>query len=221
MTSAVTIKGNKYGIRLLLSPSVSYESIKQEMATKFKEMENFFGTGKMAISFEGRMLSDREQEELIGIIHENCNISIVCIMDDDPVQEERFQNGVMQAMMEFDTSTGQFYKGNLRSGQVLEMEKSVIILGDVNPGATVVSRGNIIVLGALKGTAYAGVGGNTNCFVAALSMHPMQIRIADSIARSSDKPSKKELQNPKIAYLENGNIYIEPLDKRALNDIKL
>ena len=221
MTSAVTIKGNKYGIRVQLSPVVSYEEIKTEMAVKFKDMEHFFGDGKMAISFEGRLLTDRQQEELIGIIHENCNINIVCIIEDDPAREQQFRQGVEQAMMEFDSSTGQFHKGNLRSGQTLEVEKSIIVLGDVNPGASVVSKGNIIILGALKGTAFAGASGNQNCFVVALSMQPMQIRIADSIARSPDKPAAKENHEPKIAFLEEGNIYIEPLNKSVLNDIKL
>ena len=221
MNSSVTIKGNKYGILVHLSPVASYEEIKQEMATKFKDAEKFLGDGKMAVSFEGRLLTDRQQEELVGIIHENCNLNIVCIMDNDPKLEQRFMQSVNEAMMEFDSSTGQFHKGNLRSGQMLEFEKSVIIIGDVNPGASVVSKGNIIILGALKGTAFAGASGNQNCFVVALSMQPMQIRIADSIARSPDKPAAKENQEPKIAFLEEGNIYIEPLTKSVLNDIKL
>ncbi len=221
MASSVTIKGNQYGIRVILSPVASYDEIKQEIAVKFKEMDHFFGNGKMAISFEGCLLSDRQQEELIGIIHENCNISIVCIMDNDPVQEQRFKQGVSAAIAEFDASTGQFHKGNLRSGQSLEFEKSVIIIGDVNPGANITSKGNIVVLGSLKGNAFAGASGNPNCFVVALSMQPMQIRIADSIARAPDKPEEIRDHEPKIAFLEEGNIYIEPLTKSVLNDIKL
>lgn len=62
-----------------------------------------------------------------------------------------------------------FIKGTLRSGQVLESETSIIILGDVNPGATVVSKGNVVVLGALKGTIHAGATGNEASFVAALN----------------------------------------------------
>lgn len=49
----------------------------------------------------------------------------------------------------------------------------------------------------------------------------MQIRIADTIARSPDKPRKKEPKETKIAFWENGNIYIEPLDKDVLGDIRL
>jgi septum site-determining protein MinC len=55
----------------------------------------------------------------------------------------------------------------------------------------------------------------------ALDMSPMQIRIADTIARSPDKPVKEEVKEPKIAFLENGSIYIEPLNKNVLHDISL
>ena len=119
---------------------------------------------------------------------------------------------------------GRFYKGTLRSGQVLESETSVIILGDVNPGARVISKGNVIVLGSLKGNIFVGAAGNENAFVAALSMEPMQIRIGDVIARCADNApvkKKKAEDKPKIAYVEDGNIYIEPITKEVLNDINL
>jgi septum site-determining protein MinC len=55
----------------------------------------------------------------------------------------------------------------------------------------------------------------------ALDMRPTQIRIADTIARAPDNPVKEEKREPKIAFLEEGSIYIEPLTKNILNDIRL
>ena len=99
----------------------------------------------------------------------------------------------------------------------------IIILGDVNPGARVISKGNVVVLGCLKGLVFAGANGNHDSFVVALEMAPMQIRIGDVIARSSDsvqlKPSKTV--DPKIAFVDDNNIYIEKLDKNILSDIRL
>ncbi len=83
-----------------------------------------------------------------------------------------------------------FYKGTLRSGQVFEADGSVVVLGDVNPGGKVVAKGSVIVLGSLKGNIFAGVDGNENAFVVALEMSPMQIKIGDIIARSSDSGNK-------------------------------
>ena len=86
-------------------------------------------------------------------------------------------------------------------------------------GAKVVSKGNIVILGSLKGNAFAGASGNPNSFVVALDMNPVQIRIGDTIARCSDKPKKSSKSETKIAYVDGGNIYIDPLNKEVLNDL--
>jgi septum site-determining protein MinC len=221
MNNSVIIKGNKYGIVVVLSPDVPFEELKQSIAEKFTESSKFFENAKMAISFEGRKLTNDEQREILDVISENADMHIVCIMDSDPEVQESFKKTLEQRLMELSNNTGQFYKGILRSGASLEFETSVIIIGDVNHGARVVSKGNIIVLGSLKGTAFAGATGNTNSFVVALDMTPTQIRIADTIARAPDKPVKEEIKEAKIAFLEDGNIYIEPLNKNILQDISL
>jgi len=221
MNNSVIIKGNKYGIVVVLSPDIPFEEIKQLVKTKFQESSKFFENAKMAISFEGRKLTNDEQREILDIIHENTDMHIICVIENDPEVEEKFRKPLEQKLMELSSNTGQFYKGILRSGASLEFETSVVIIGDVNHGARVVSKGNIIVLGALKGTAYAGATGNTNSFVLALDMNPTQIRIADVIARAPDKPVKNEVKEAKIAFLEDGNIYIEPLNKNILQDIRL
>lgn len=221
LNNAVMIKGNKYGIIVVLSPDETFDTLKELIAEKFKESSKFFDNAKMAISFEGRKLSNEEQREILDIIEENTDMHIVCVIDDDEEKEEHFRKSLEQKLMELENNTGQFYKGILRSGTSLEFESSVVIIGDVNHGARVVSKGNIIILGALKGNAFAGATGNTNSFVVALDMRPTQIRIADSIARSPDKPVKEESKETKIAFLENGNIYIEPLSKSVLQDINL
>lgn len=221
MNNSVVIKGNKYGIIVVLSPDVPFDELKLVIAEKFRESSKFFENAKMAISFEGRKLTNDEQRDILDIIGENADMHIVCVMDNDDEVQEKFHKTLDQRLMELSNNTGQFYKGILRSGASLEFETSVIIIGDVNHGARVVSKGNIIVLGALKGNAFAGATGNTNSFVVALDMFPTQIRIADTIARSPDKPVKEEAKEAKIAFLEEGNIYIEPLNKNILQDINL
>jgi septum site-determining protein MinC len=219
--NSVIIKGNKYGIIVVLSPEVPFEELKHQVEEKFKESSKFFENAKMALSFEGRKITTEEQKEILDIISENTDMHIVCVIENDTETEELFHKTLDQKLLELSNNTGQFYKGILRSGASLEFETSVVIIGDVNHGARVVSKGNIIVLGSLKGNAFAGATGNTNAFVVALDMSPMQIRIADTIARSPDKPVKEEVKEPKIAFLENGNIYIEPLNKNVLHDISL
>lgn len=221
MGNPVIIKGNKYGIVLVLDSELSFSDLKEEVRNKFRESSKFYDDAQMAISFEGRELTNEEQREIINIIGEETDLHVVCIVDKDEKTEEIFKKSLDEKLLELSNKTGQFYKGNLRSGQVLESETSIIVIGDVNPGARIVSKGNVIVLGALKGTVIAGASGNNNSFVVALDMKPGQIRIADTIARAPDKPIEKDVKEPQIAFLEDGNIYIEPLSKEAVNDINL
>lgn len=221
MNNSVVIKAYNGGIVVVLDPTLNYEDLKVEIASKFKASAKFFDNAQMAISFEGRALTDEEKIEILGIISENSDLHIVCIVENDPDKDKQFQKSISEKLMELNTNTGQFYKGNLRSGQVLEVETSIIIIGDVNPGAKVVSKGNIIILGSLKGNVFAGATGNEKSFVVALDMNPVQIRIADVIARSPDKPVKNAVKETKIAFVEDGNIYIEPLDKNVIGDLTI
>ncbi|PXV95531.1 septum site-determining protein MinC [Lachnotalea glycerini] len=219
--NSVVIKSNKYGIVVRLDETTPYDELLVEIANKFKESEKFFKDAKMVLSFEGRKLTEDEERDILDVISENSKIHIVCIIDEDEKREQRFRKTLEEKLNEINSRDGQFYKGTLRSGQILEAETSLVILGDVNPGAKVISKGNVIILGALKGNVYAGATGNPSSFVVALEMNPVQIRIGDVIARSSDETRKNIGNEPKISYVEDGNIYIEPISKSVLNDINL
>lgn len=227
MQQPVVLKSNKYGINLILSDDMEFKELLQCIVDKFKESEGFFKNAKMAISFEGRTLTQEEEFQIVEAITENSSVNIICILDNDQLKEELVHQKIDQFEEEQAGKTGEFYKGTLRSGQVLDCETSVVVIGDVNPGAKVISKGNIVILGALKGNAYAGANGNELAFVAALDMDPVQIKIGDVIGRSADKTStdkkKKKQQTPpaepQVAIVKDGNIYIEPITKGLLNSI--
>ena len=218
MNNAVVIKGTTYGFSVYMDEQADFATITKEVGEKFKESAKFFGNAKMAISFSGKVLTDEQQRQLLDVIAENSEVQIVCVIDKNSETEEEHRRSLEEHLQAMDSSNGQFYKGNLRSGQVLETETSIIILGDVNQGATITSKGNIIVLGALLGNVYAGAGGNENAFVMALDLDPVQIRIADTIARAPDKVGKmlwkrekEQTKEPKIAFRSGDNIFIEPV----------
>ena len=227
MQQPVVLKSNKYGINLILNDDMEFKELLQCIIDKFKESEGFFKNAKMAISFEGRKLTQEEEFQIVEAITENSSVNIICILDNDQLKEELVRQKIEQFEEEQAGRTGEFYKGTLRSGQVLDCETSVVVIGDVNPGAKVISKGNIVILGALKGNAYAGANGNELAFVAALDMDPVQIKIGEVIGRSADKTGndkKKKKQQappaePQVAIVKDGNIYIEPITKGLLNSI--
>ena len=235
MSQTVIIKSNKYGINLVLDPDINFDELLSAIIGKFEESEKFFKNAKMAISFEGRKLSAEEEQKIIDAISEHTSIEILCVIDNDEEHTEKTKQqidahyeAVQREYAKAMSSQGEFYRGTLRSGQVLESEASITIIGDVNPGAKVVSGGNIVVRGALKGNAQAGIYGNSDCFILALEMDPIQIQIGDLIAKSPDKQKtrrrisrkeKTESNELQIAIAREGNIYIEPVSKKILNNI--
>ena len=101
---------------------------------------------------------------------------------------------------------------------MLESEASVVVIGDVEHGARIISKGNIIVLGALKGTAAAGMAGNQEAVVVALEMAPTQIRICDATSRFNER-NRRLGRGPMIAAAVQDEVQIQPIKKTFLNNM--
>ena len=72
----------------------------------------------------------------------------------------------------------QLVRDTCRSGEVRRFPGSVVILGNVNPGAQVIAGGDIMVFGALRGLAHAGADGDTDASIVAMSAVKPELRIA-------------------------------------------
>lgn len=220
--NSVIIKSNAYGLILILDPDLPFEELLSDVGQKFRDAAKFFKNAKMALTFRGRVLTREQERRLIYAITENSSLNILCLVDEQPEAEEYYKEAIVRSAREDEQSDGQFYRGTLRSGQVLETEKSVVILGDVNPGAQVISRGNIVVLGCCMGNIYAGASGNRDCFAAGLIMKPNQVRIADKTARSAitKKIDTGEYAiDPKIIMIREGHLKLEPLNGKIFAEL--
>lgn len=99
-------------------------------------------------------------------------------------------------------------QGTLRSGDHLQAEGSALVLGDVNPGARVSAGGHVLVWGRLRGVAHAGRHGDASARIVALQLQPLQLRIADAVARGPEE--RPPLGLAEQARLVAGEIRIEP-----------
>ena len=102
---------------------------------------------------------------------------------------------------------GVFIRRTLRSGFKIASHGHVSVLGDINPGAEVISDGSIMVWGRVRGSVIAGASGDENAVVCALAMDPTQLRIANLVA---NLPGKKAVSQPVCASIRNGIITVEP-----------
>lgn len=99
-----------------------------------------------------------------------------------------------------------YLETTVRSGVEIRHPGTVIVLGDVNPGSSIVADGDVLVWGSLRGVVQAGASGNLRCLVMALRMEPTQIRIGDLVARAPETPPSQ--YQPEVAYVVNGSIRI-------------
>ena len=106
----------------------------------------------------------------------------------------------------FEGDSAVWVEKTLRAGYKVETKCHVVVLGDVNPGAEIISAGNIMVWGRLSGSVHAGVDGNVNAKVMALELEPTGLQI-DQIAASPINKRKKS--QPEIAYILENQIIIE------------
>jgi septum site-determining protein MinC len=100
------------------------------------------------------------------------------------------------------------HQGTLRSGDHLQVEGTVLLLGDVNPGARISAGGHVLVWGRLRGIAHAGCHGDSAARIVALQLRPLQLRIATAVARGPEGLPPEGLAEE--ARIVNGAIQIDP-----------
>lgn len=221
MKDAVIIKSFTNGITLLMNEELPFEELLAEIKAKFSEARAFFGNAGMALSMEGRALSETEEIRILDTIRRNCDVRILCIVGHDVTTNKNYIKALQQVEKRLTSGDeGQFYKGSLKNQEVLETDNSIVILGDVYPGSAVISAKNIIVLGGLYGEAYAGGNGRGNAYIVALEMEPERLKIGDFKYKTATKQSKWGIRpkvHPKIAYEKDGRIVMETLTKDLLD----
>ena len=102
--------------------------------------------------------------------------------------------------------TAVFIQKPVRSGQILQYNSHVTIIGDIHPGACVSAEGSILVWGKIKGEVHAGIRGDQNAFIAAFELTPMKLSIA-GVGLENDK--RKKDKYPEIALIVGNSIKID------------
>lgn len=115
--------------------------------------------------------------------------------------------------IELESFPTKYIKQTIRSGQVINYEGNIVIVGDCHPGCEITAFGDITVWGVLSGIAHAGAGGNQKARVRALKMNAIQLRIASCYSRRPDSlntayPDKTNSFTPEEARILNGEIVV-------------
>lgn len=196
----VTIKGTKEGLVLHLNDSCSFDELKKELHMKLMESSRTQEDHQLItvkVQLGNRYLTGEQIEELKDIIKQNKNLLVESIHSNVITKEEV---KLLRQEQEIVSVTR-----IIRSGQVLKVSGDLLLIGDVNPGGTVMAGGNIFVMGTLKGIAHAGCYGNQKAVIAASVMKPSQLRISEYINRAPDHVADQEAREMECAYIDENN----------------
>jgi len=204
MKNVISIQIKRGKVILNIDEEATQKEVLEALEIKMPELKKLYQDDETPILVTGKVFKNREMEQVKATIREVLEVEIEF---DNP--KMLGLHGIKKAFSkDIATSETQFHKGSLRSGQKIEFEGSLVILGDVNAGAEILAGENIVVLGILRGMAHAGAKGNKEAIIAAASIESLQIRIAN-IVKEIDK-SEFEEQIKVCAYVDNnGEIVLE------------
>lgn len=214
----VEFKGNKRGIIINVKRKASFEEIRQCIIDKIETSIGFFNGAKI-YSINYNHLSDVELLRLKEDITSRFDIEFI--------EEE-----IKIPYAYHDTK----YVNNMRSGENVEFEGDVVVMGDmkpgcqiiatgsavvmgnISPGAKVIAYGNVVVMGKVEGFIHAGSKGNKNAYIVANNLNPMVLKIANYIAEAPEEEySPRNDINPEIAFTNNETIVIENYLPKKIN----
>ncbi len=223
MQGYIAIKGTRNGLLLTLEPETPFSELLTALADRLAEAPTFFRGASLTVDTSRRMLrvSERVQLENLLAHYQMSVVPLEQVMSAQPLKNDDLSlpsftrtsatppqdEGEQVSRDQRESDNTLFLRRTVRSGQAVHHASNVVVLGDVNPGAEIVSGGDVIVWGVLRGMVHAGFPDNESAVVCSLQLCPVQLRIAHLLSRP---PDGFEVQpRPEVATIRQGQIVVE------------
>ena len=205
MREDVVFKGSKIGLQLFLNENNDFKTIADKLISKLESSIEFFGKGTV-VSFLPEGISEEQLSQLTDIF-DNHGLSLKVIEEMEQTEPKAKEDAIEDTVVEHELLV---VDKTVRGGQEIVNFGSILINGDVNPGAKIIAGGNIEVIGACRGIVHAGAFGDSSATIVAEKLLASQIRIADLIARAPDVLEK--VNGAEMASIRDGNIVINVIN---------
>ncbi len=219
----IQIKGIRDGLLVTLQDG-AWPELQAALLKQIQDQAGFFKGARLALDVGNQILHAAELGGLRDRLSDQ-GVALWAVLSNSPTTEQTAQvlglaTKIFTPRLEKANrsipagSEGQaalFVQKTLRSGMRIVYPGSVVVIGDVNPGAEIICEGSVVVWGKLRGMVHAGSEGNEKAAVYALDMTPMQLRIANCIAVP---PQKKHKPAPEVAFIENGQVVANPWEAK-------
>jgi septum site-determining protein MinC len=216
--SIVQIKGIRDGL-LATFADASWDEQRNALMVQINERSAFFQGARLAMDVGTQVLRVNDLVDLRDWLSER-NITLWAVISESPTSEQTAQllglatriskprpEEARHGSEAVSNDTALFVSKTVRSGTRIEYPGTIVIFGDVNPGAEIVAEGNVIVWGRVRGVIHAGVKGDRSAFICALDLSANQLRIADE-SSAMLKPQKDP--KPEIASINGeGKLHAE------------
>ena len=197
MSEVVKIRGMKSGLQLIIDKNAKFEDVKSTILDKLTTGDKFFIRGT-TVFVDKKIFNDSQIEELRRLFHRHGMLFSdkmpTINLKSEPAKSEPVKpEPVPQVKVKVEKAKPTVViDKTLRGGQEVRTESSVLVFGNVNPGAQIIAGGSIDVRGACLGYVHAGAFGDKKAYIVADKLRPIQIRIADLIARPPDSIEEEE-----------------------------
>jgi septum site-determining protein MinC len=199
----VTIKGIRDGLVFILHDECSMDEILEDLEEKMNGTHRQLLVGplvKVTVQTGSRKFTAEQEAKIREKLKSHGNLII-----------QEFQSA-LDVMLKEKKPSQRIHYGTVRSGQVVEHDGDIVIIGDINPGGQVLATGDIFVMGTLRGMAHAGYKGDENAIIAAVFFQPSQLRIHDVISRAPDTGDSQGLETEmEFAYLRERQMAVDKL----------
>ena len=216
--STVVLRAYRDGLHLIIKPHLSITEIEAAIQEEISRMNRPLTGTSVQIDVKGPTLQDDEVAYLRSKLKESYNLTVrgVAVSDEpapQPIAAAPTTHIISQALdtqAQADNRDGESSRivpHTIRSGQTEDCPQgSLIIYGDVNSGAEVRAGGDIVILGALRGNAHAGMNGRLSSVIIAMDLVPLQLQIGNYTNRLPIDPKSRGY--PEIARIGEEDVII-------------
>jgi septum site-determining protein MinC len=206
--SIVALRAYRDGLHLIIRPHLSITEIEAAIQQEMSRMNQPLIGASVQIDLKCPILKEEEMSYLKSKLQETYNLTVRSIeaLDEQaspPIAAAPTTHAIQQRtdmQNSRDSEPSRIVPYTIRSGQTENFPQgSLIIYGDVNSGAEVKAGGDIVVLGALRGNAHAGINGRLSAVVIAMDLVPVQLQIGNFINRRAI--NQKSRGYPEIARI--------------------
>jgi septum site-determining protein MinC len=222
MDDPIAIKGIREGLLLTIRPDGGeWMELTSLLTARLDQQLSFFRGARVALDVGSRPVRPHEMDSL-KIQLDRRDMTLWAVISDSATTHATAANLSLETSLvpqqeqmetrEVDSEEqgrpGVLIDRTLRNGRTVRTDASVIVVGDVNPGAEIISGGDVIVWGKLRGRVHAGANGDDKAIICALDLAPTQLRIANLISMAIE--DKRRKPRPEVASIRQGRIIAEP-----------